>query len=355
MTGIEQSTFGQLGADAVHRYALKNKSGAVLEVTNYGAAVTSLHVPDRFGRLADVVLGFDQLQGYVDHDAYFGATVGRVANRIRDGVFQLEGKRYELAVNDPPHHLHGGPAGWSRKLWAATPHDTPRGPSLELRYTSPDGDEGYPGRVEATTLYTLTHDNALIIEMRARTDRTTIINMAHHTYWNLAGSNPAAGQGAPNALDHELVIDAEFYTPGDPIVPIGDLARVASTPFDFRGPKLIGRDLAQVGNEPLGYDHNWVVNGVPGALRRVARLRHPASGRTLALEADAPGVQFYSGNYLNGSLVGKGGHRYQKHAGVCLETQAFPNSVNVPEWEGQVMVTPEREYSHVMVHRFSAD
>jgi aldose 1-epimerase len=349
MTGIEQSIFGQLGADPVHRFALKNKNGAVLEVTNYGATVTALHVPDRFGRLADVVLGFDDLQSYVDNDAYFGATVGRVANRIRDGAFQLEGKRYELDVNDPPHHLHGGRRGWSRQLWTATPHDTARGPSLELRYTSPDADEGYPGRVEATTLYTLTHDNALIVEMRARTDRTTIINMAHHTYWNLAGHT------APSALDHELVIDAEFYTPGDPIVPVGDLARVAGTPFDFRGPKPIGRDLAHVGNEPLGYDHNWVVNGVPGALRRVARLRHPASGRRLALEADAPGVQFYSGNYLKGDLVGKGGHRYGKHAGVCLETQAFPNSVNVPEWEGQVIVTPEREYSHVMIHRFSAD
>jgi aldose 1-epimerase len=354
MTGIEQSIFGQLGADAVHRYTLKNKNGVMLEVTNYGATVTSLHVPDRFGRLADVVLGFDDLESYLRHDAYFGAIVGRVANRIRDGVFQLEGKRYELAINDPPHHLHGGRKGWSHQLWAAAPHDSARGPSLELRYTSPDGDEGYPGRVEASVQYTLTHENALIVEMRARTDRTTIVNMAHHSYWNLAGCNPA-GQAAPNALDHELSLDAEFYTPGDPIVPVGDLARVANTPFDFRGPKLVGRDLAQLGNEPLGYDHNWVVNGVPGALRRVARLRHPASGRTLALEADAPGVQFYSGNYLNGSLVGKGGRRYQKHAGVCLETQAFPNSVNVPEWEGQVILTPEREYSHVMVHRFSAD
>jgi aldose 1-epimerase len=238
MTGIEQSIFGQLGADAVHRYALKNKAGAVLEVTNYGATLTGLHVPDRFGRLADVVLGFDDVQGYVDHGAYFGATVGRVANRIRDGVFQLEGKRYEVAVNDPPHHLHGGRKGWSQGLWAATPHDTPRGPSLELRYTSADGEEGYPGRVEASTFYTLTHENVLIVEMRARTDRTTIINMAHHTYWNLGGHT------APNVLDHELVIDAEFYTPGDPIVPIGDLARVANTPFDFRGPKLIWRRSA---------------------------------------------------------------------------------------------------------------
>ena len=349
MTGIEQSVFGQLGAQPVHLYKLKNRHGLLLEVTEYGATITSLHVPDRFGRLADVVLGFDDLRGYLEHKEYFGATVGRVANRIREGVFQLEGERYDVAVNDPPHHLHGGNRGWSHRLWTAMPQETPRGPSIELRYTSPDGDEGYPGRVEASTVYTLTHENALIVEMRARTDRTTIINMAHHTYWNLAG------HAAPNALDHELVIDAEFYTPGDPVVPIGDLARVAGTPFDFRGPKPIGRDLAQIGNEPLGYDHNWVVNGVPGAMRPVARLRHAASGRTLALEANAPGVQFYSANFLKGNLVGKGGHRYAQHAAVCLETQAFPNSVNVPEWEGQVIVTPDQAYEHIMVHRFAAD
>lgn len=349
MTGIEQSVFGELDNQPVYLYELKNRHGLVLKVTTYGAAVTALHVPDRFGRLADVVLGFDDLQGYVEHTEYMGATVGRVANRIRDGVFQLEGKRYQVAINDPPHHLHGGPRGWSRRPWTGTAQETARGPSVELRYTSPDGEEGYPGTVEASTVYTLTHDNSLIVEMRARTDRTTIVNMAHHTYWNLAGP------GAADALDHELSLAAEFYTPGDPVVPVGDLARVANTPFDFRGPKLIGRDLAKLGNEPLGYDHNWVVNGVPGALRPVARLRHPPSGRLLALDADAPGVQFYTGNFLKGQCVGKGGQRYGKHAGVCLETQAFPNSINVPEWEGQVVVTPEQEYSHVMVHRFSAD
>ena len=349
MTGIEQSVFGQLGSEPVHLFKLKNRHGLLLEVMTYGATVTALHVPDRFGRLADVVLGFDDLTGYLGQKEYIGATVGRVANRIREGVFELEGTRYELAINDPPHHLHGGLRGWSHRLWTARPEETPRGPSVELGYVSPDADEGYPGRVEASVVYTLTHDDALIVEMRARTDRTTVINMAHHTYWNLAGV------GAPNALDHELVLDAEFYTPGDPVVPIGDLARVAGTPFDFRGPKPIGRDLAQLDNEPLGYDHNWVVNGVPGAMRPVARLRHPASGRTLALEANAPGVQFYTGNFLKGNLVGKGGHSLGKHAGICLETQAFPNSVNVPEWEGQVIVTPEQAYEHTMIHRFRAD
>jgi aldose 1-epimerase len=349
MTVIEQSDFGQLGDAKVHLYTLKSRHNHVLEVLDYGATIRALRVPDRVGRVADIVLGFEDLNGYVEHTAYFGATIGRVANRIRGGVFHLDGERYELAINDGPDHLHGGVRGWDRALWHAEPKESPRGASLELRYTSPDGEEGYPGRVEATTTYTLTHEGALIIEMTAKSDRSTIVNMANHTYWNLAG------QGAADVLDHELVLDAEFYTPGDPIVPVGDLARVAGTPFDFRGPKTIGKDLASIGNEPLGYDHNFVVNGVPGALRRVARLRHAASGRTLSLEADAPGVQLYSSNYLDGAWAGKGGQRYGKHAGVCLETQAFPNSINVPEWEDQVIVTPEQDYRHVMVLRFSAD
>ncbi|HWO13288.1 MAG TPA: aldose epimerase family protein, partial [Polyangiaceae bacterium] len=348
-SSITCEAFGQLGGDRVQLYTLKNRQGWVLGATTYGAAVTQLHVPDRNGRLADVVLGFDDLRGYVEHTEFFGATVGRVANRIRGGAFELEGRRHELARTDGPHHLHGGRRGWDKVSWRPEPKETPRGPSLELHYTSPDGEEGYPGRVEASTTYTLGHDGALTIEMRAFSDAPTIVNMANHIYWNLAG------HGAATALDHELTLDAEFYTPGDPVVPVGELIRVAGTPFDFRSPKPIGRDLARVGNEPVGYDHNWVVNGVPGALRPVARLRHPASGRTLSLEADAPGVQFYSGNFLTGDRPGKGGRRYGQHAGVCLETQAFPNSINVPEWEGQVVLLPGQQYKHVMVLRFSAD
>jgi len=349
MTSIEQSVFGELGAEPVLLFTLKNKGGLTLQVMSYGAAITSLHVPDRFGRPADVVLGFDTLGGYLDHTEFFGATVGRVANRIRGAQFELDGKTYRVAANDDPHHLHGGPRGWDKRVWRAEPKEGPNGPSVEFHYSSPDGEEGYPGRVEATTTYTLRPDNAVVIDMRARTDRLTIVNMAHHTYWNLAGA------GTRDVLDHDLALDAEFYTPGDPIVPVGDLARVANTPFDFRSSKPLGKDLAAIGNEPRGYDHNYVVNGVPGAMRPVARLRHAASGRLLALDADAPGVQLYTGNFLKGDLIGKGGLRYPKHAGVCLETQAFPGSINVPEWEEQVTLAPEREYRHVMVHRFSAD
>jgi aldose 1-epimerase len=349
MTSIEQSVFGEVGAEPVQLFTLKNRGNLTLQVMSYGAAITSLHVPDRFGRPADVVLGFDDLRGYLDHTEFFGATVGRIANRIRGAQFELDGKVYRVAANDGQHHLHGGSRGWDKRVWRAEPKEGPRGPSVEFQYSSADGEEGYPGRVDATTTYTLRDDNAVVIEMRARTDRLTIVNMAHHTYWNLAGA------GARDVLDHELALDAEFYTPGDPIVPVGDLARVANTPFDFRSSKPLGKDLAAIGNEPRGYDHNFVVNGVPGAMRPVARLRHAASGRMLALDADAPGVQLYTGNFLKGNLAGKGGHIYPKHAGVCLETQAFPGSINVPEWEEQVTLAPEREYRHVMVHRFSAD
>ncbi len=349
MTGIEESAFGQHNGQDVQRYTLKNRRGFVLELTNYGATLVGLQVPDRQGRLADVVLGFDNLQGYIEHTAFFGATVGRVANRIRDAVFSLEGEQHQLAANDGAHHLHGGRKGWDRAIWKAQPSETAQGPSVELSYSSPDGEEGYPGRVDARTKYTLGHDGSLLVSMRARTDRATIVNMAHHTYWNLGG------QAAGDVLDHELTLAAEFYTPGDPVVPVGHLERVASTAFDFREPKAIGVDLRRAGGTPVGFDHNWVINGVVGALRPVAQLRHARSGRMLSLQSDAPGAQFYSGNFLNGSIAGKGGQRYGQYAGLCLETQAFPNSINVPEWEGQVLLRPDQEYRHDMLFRFSAD
>lgn len=349
MTGIEQTGFGELRGEPVDKFTLNDQRGMSLALISYGAAIAELHVPDRFGRPADVVLGFDDLQGYVDHTEFFGATIGRVANRIRAGVFTLEGKRHQLAATDGPDHLHGGVRGWDKRVWRGTASETPRGPSVTFELVSEDGEEGYPGRVTASVVYTLTQDGAVMVEMRARTDRTTIVGMANHTYWNLGGPS------ASTVLDHELSLNADFYTPGDPVVPTGRLERVANTPFDFRGPKRVGQDLERLDNEPQGYDHNFIVNGVPGALRPVARLRHPASGRKLSLEADAPGVQFYTGNFLTGARAGKGGKHYPKHAALCLESQAFPNSINVPEWEGQVILTPDQEYRHVMVHRFSAD
>jgi aldose 1-epimerase len=347
MKPIECTGFGELEGIAAELYTLTNARGRVLRLTNYGATLTELHVPDRQGRLADVVLGFERLQGYVEHKAFFGATVGRVANRIRAAGFSLDGKSYEVAATDGPHHLHGGQRGWDKAIWSAETELRAEGPSVRLRHVSPDGDEGYPGRVDAQVEYTFTDEDELVVAMRATTDRATVINLAHHSYWNLAGHHSGS------ILEHEVSLAAEEFTPGDPVVPTGEVRLVEGTAFDFRRPKPVGRDLERVANDPLGFDHNWVVQGTPGQLRPVARVYDPASGRVLTLEADAPGVQFYSGNYLDGSIVGKGGQRYAQYAGLCLETQGFPNAINVPAWQGQVILRPGQTYQHTMRHRFS--
>jgi aldose 1-epimerase len=345
---ITAEPFGKLGDTPVQLYTLTNKNGLVAKITNYGAIVTELHVPDRTGRLGDVVAGFESLDGYLKPPPYFGAIVGRVANRIANAEFTLEGTRHTLAANDKPHHLHGGAKGWDKVVWSATPMDTADGPSLQLTYVSKDGEEGYPGTVTARTVYTLTHDNQLRVDMEATTDTPTLVNMVHHAYWNLGGH--ASG----TILDHELTLYADHYTPGAPMVPYGETKPVAGTPFDFTTAKPIGRDLARTGGTPIGYDHNFVVNGEPNQLRPVARLKDPRSGRVMTLAADQPGVQFYTGNFLDGSLTGKGA-TYVQHAALCLETQKFPNAINVPAWRDQVILRPGQTYRHRMVHTFTVE
>ena len=345
---ITAAPFGKLGDTTVLLYTLTNKNGLVAKITNYGAIVTELHVPDRMGRLGDVVAGFEALDGYLKPPPYFGAIVGRVANRIANAEFTLEGAHYTLAANDKPHHLHGGTKGWDKVVWTATPIDTADGPSLQLTYVSKDGEEGYPGTVTARAVYTLTHDNELRVDMEATTDKPTLVNMAHHGYWNLGGH--ASG----TVLDHELTLYADRYTPGAPMVPYGETKAVAGTPFDFTTAKPIGRDLARTGGTPIGYDHNFVVNGEPDQLRPVARLKDPRSGRVMTLAADQPGVQFYTGNFLDGSLTGKGA-TYVQHAALCLETQKFPNAINVPGWRDQVILRPGQTYRHRMVHTFTVE
>jgi len=342
------AAFGKLGDTPVQIYTLTNKNGLVARITNYGATLTELHVPDRAGTLADVVLGFDDLDGYRKGTAYFGAIVGRVANRIMNASFELEGQRYSLAANDRPHHLHGGRTGWDKVIWNARPVDTADGPALELTYVSKDGEEGYPGTVTARTVYTLTSKNELKVEMDATTDKTTLVNMAHHSYWNLGGYNSGT------ILDHELMLNADQYTPGTPMVPDGRVVSVKGTPFDFTSAKAVGRDLKQAGGKPIGYDHNFVVNGVPNQVRPVARLRDPKSGRVMTVAADQPGVQFYTGNFLDGSAKGKGA-TYGQYAALCLETQKFPNAINVPAWRDQVILRPGQMYRHLMVHTFSVE
>lgn len=346
---ISRGSFGNVGDKTVDLYTLSNGNGLVARVATYGATLVGLQAPDRDGKLADVVLGFDDLAGYLAGRSYFGSTVGRVANRIRKAAFELEGRRFSLAANDGANHLHGGVKGWDKVVWTAEAMDTVDGPALRLVYVSADGEEGYPGAVTATCVYSLTRNNELRVAMGATTDAVTLVNMAHHTYWNLAG------QDAGPIIDHQLTLLALRYTPGDPQVPTGEVADVRGTPFDFSSAKRVGQDLTAAGGDPIGYDHNWVIDGQPNALRPVARLADPKSGRVLSLEADQPGLQFYSGNYLDGSIRGKGGRAYARNAGLCLETQAFPNAINVPAWRDQVILRPGTPYQHVMIHRFTTE
>jgi aldose 1-epimerase len=345
---ITDAPYGKVGGTEVKLYTLKNKNGVVAKITNYGGIITELHVPDKAGKSADIVLGYDKLDDYVKATPYFGAVIGRVANRIKNAQFALDGKTYKLAANNAPHTLHGGKVGWDKVVWSAEALETDNGPALKLTYVSKDGEEGYPGTVTAHNTYTLTNGNELKVEMDATTDKTTIVSMAHHSYWNLAGheSGPITGQ--------ELTLFADQYTPGDP-VPDGKIKAVKGTPFDFTAPKLIGKDLKDAGGKPTGFDANWIVKGDPHTLRPVAKLKDPKSGRVLELSADQPGVQFYSGNFLDGSNKGKGGVVYQQYTGLCLESQKFPNSINVPAWKDEVILKPGVTYKHVMVHKFSAE
>ncbi len=348
---ITKSPFGTVDGKEVSLYVLTNANGLVLKVTNYGTIVTELHVPDRSGKLSDIVAGYDNLDAYLKATPYFGATIGRVANRIVKGRFKLEGKTYQLATNDGPYALHGGNKGWDKVVWdVVATSETPQGPSIKFTYLSKDGEEGYPGNVTAFVTYTLTNNNEFKVDMEATTDKTTIVNMAHHSYWNLGGYDSGS------IADQELTLYADKYTPGDPFVPNGVIKPVKGTPFDFTTPKPIGKDMqaVKVKGNPNGYDHNFVVNGDPHTLRPVARLKDPTSGRVMTLEGDQPGVMFYAGILLDGTITGKG-HVYKQYEALCLETQTFPNSINVPAWRDEVILEPGQTYKHAMIHRFSTE
>jgi aldose 1-epimerase len=346
---VVKDRFGEVGGEAVERYTLSNSNGLSLQVITYGAIITSLRVPDRDGKLEDVVLGFDDVQAYAAGSPYFGAIVGRVANRIRGASFELDGQRHTLAANNGKHHLHGGKRGFDKLVWSAEPASDPSRASVRLSLVSKDGDEGYPGNLTASVTYTLTSANELDVDMRATTDRATLVNLAQHSYFNLGGA------GSGNVSEQELTLFADEYTPGDPQIPSGRVLSVQGTPLDFTRPKAIGQDLAAAGLEPSGYDHNFVVRGDPHAMRPVARVYDPESGRVLTLDADQPGVQLYTGNHLDGRLKGKGAQVYPQHAGFCLETQVFPDAVNVPAWREDAILRPGREYRHHMLYRFSTE
>jgi aldose 1-epimerase len=349
---IAEAPYGSVGGKDVKLYTLTNKNGLVLKVTNYGCIVTELHAPDRSGKMADIVLGYDKLDDYLKATPYFGAVIGRVANRIKNAQFSLDGKTVKLNANNDKNALHGGKVGWDKVIWTAEPTETEAGPAVKFTYVSKDGEENYPGTVTAHNTYTLTNDNELKVDMDATTDKTTVVSMAHHTYWNLGGHDSGP------ITNEELTLFADQYTPGpsatDP-VPDGKVKAVKGTPFDFTSVKPIGKDLKEAGGKPIGFDANWVVKGDPHTLRPVAKLKDPKTGRVLELSADQPGVQFYSGNFLDGSNKGKGGVVYQQYTGLCLESQKFPNSINVPAWKDEVILKPGVTYKHAMVHRLSVE
>jgi aldose 1-epimerase len=340
---IEKKKWGEADGKEVDLYTLINKHGLIAKITNFGAILTELDVPDRKGQSGDVVLGWDTLADYQKNDPHLGSTVGRVGNRIANATFELDGKTYKLAANNGPHHLHGGVKGWDKAVWGATAVETPEGPSLKLTLVSKDGDEGYPGTVHATTTYTLTRDDELRIEMTATTDKPTPLNMVHHSYWNLSA--------APGDIkDEVLTLYADKYTPGLP--PDGKVLPVAGTPWDFTKGKTLGQDLMKTGNKPAGYDENFLVNGDANALRPVARVEDPKSGRVMTIAANQPGAQLYTSNYMDGSTGGKG-RKHTQHAAFCIETQKIPNSINVPAWKNDVVLRPGQTYKHVMLLKFS--
>jgi len=341
---ISRSSFGQLGSRDVGLTTLSCDSLEV-RVLDYGATVQALFVPDREGRVEDVVLGFDRLEDYVSNTAFIGGIVGRVANRIALGRFELGGREYQLDTNDAPNHLHGGHSGWDKLVWAyegASVSPSGDSASVLLSHDSPDGEGHYPGRIRAQAEFKLTR-SALEITLSGTADAPTLLNLAHHGYFNLGGANRA------HILDHELVLHSDERTPG--VVPDGTLTPVVDTPFDFRTKKPIGRDLPERDGAPPGYDDNFVVRPTKDAMLAVAELSDPASGRSMHVSSNQPGVQLYSGNFLDGSLSGKG-RRFTRHSAVCLETQAFPNAVNVSKWREQVLLEPGQTYRHVQVFRF---
>lgn len=345
---LEKRDFGPTSdGTPVELYTLKNGKITV-KIATYGATVVSIEAPDRDGRVDDVALGFDSLEGYLGEHPYFGATVGRVANRIAQGKFTLDGKEHSLAVNNGPNALHGGIKGFNRVVWKAEEVDNPDGPSVKMTYLSPDGDEGYPGNLNVSVTFTVTARDELKIEYSATTDKATPVNLSNHSYFNLGGKTDES------ILGHELTLAADRYTPvDDTLIPTGEIAPVEGTPLDFRRPTAIGARIDQLKGDPGGYDHNFALNDQTGKLAFAARVYDPKTGRTLEMATTEPGVQFYSGNFLDGTNVGKGGTVYKKHHGLCLEAQHYPDSVHHANFPNTIL-KPGQTYTQTTVYTFSA-
>ena len=348
--------FGKLqNGQSVEAVTLSNSHGMKARVIAFGATLQSLIVPDRAGHPADIVLGYDTVEGYVKQTAHFGASIGRYANRIADARFTLDGHTYQLAKNDGPNALHGGPMGFEKHLWTVVEVKSGPTASVTLRYVSPDGDEGYPGTLTTTATYSLNDRNELSVEYRATTDKPTIVNLTNHSYFNLAG------EGSNNPITEErITIPAETFTPVNAtLIPTGEFRPVAGTPFDFRTPHVIGERIRDGRNEQLfrghGYDHNFVVTKAPTAdLHLMARVEDPVSGRVLEVLSNQPGVQFYTGNFLDATVTGKNGHLYRQGDALCLEPQVFPDTPNQPKF-GSARLDPGQTYVDRIVYRFSTE
>ena len=346
---ISKRPFGELADKTpVDLYTLRNNNGAEVGISTYGGLVIFMKVPDKNGKFGDVVLGYDNLAGYLKDTPYFGAMIGRYGNRIAKGKFTLDGKEYTLAINNGPNALHGGIKGFDKVVWDAKILVSASGPSLELKYVSKDGEEGYPGNLSVTAVYTLLEDNALKLDYTATTDKDTVINLTQHSYFNLSGKG--------DILKHVVMIPADKFTPVDStLIPTGELKPVDGTPFDFRQPTAIGARIDQT-DEQLkfggGYDHNWVINKPMGELGLMAQVYDPSSGRVLEVLSTEPGLQFYTGNFLDGKITGKGGWKYEFRDAFCMEPQHYPDSPNHPQFP-TVALKPGEVYKNTIIFKFS--
>jgi aldose 1-epimerase len=350
---ITKADFGKMpDGTPIEIYTLRNAKGMEATIMTYGGIVTSLKVPDKNGKFDDVVLGHDNLGGYLTNSPFFGALIGRYGNRIAKGKFTLDGVEYTLATNNAPNHLHGGVKGFDKVLWTVAEAEVDEdGPELELTYLSKDGEEGYPGNLKVKATYTLTEDNALKVKFKATTDKDTVVNLTHHSYFNLAGSG--------DVLGHVVQINASRFTPVDAtLIPTGELSPVAETPFDFRAPTPIGLHINDTNNEQIkfagGYDDNWVLNKKSDELSLAARVYEPGSRRTLEVWTTSPGLQFYTGNFLDGSITGKGGRVYQFRDAFCMEPQHFPDSPNHPDFP-TTELKPGETYHNTIIYKFATE
>lgn len=347
---VTKEPFGTLpDGEEVERYTLTNANGLEMKVMTYGGIITSLQTPDKDGKKGDIVLGFDTLEGYLQDVPYFGALIGRYGNRIANGKFELDGKEYTLAKNDGPNHLHGGKKGFDKVLWTASETRSEDGPALKLQYHSKDMEEGYPGNLDVTVVYTLTDNDELRVDYSASTDKKTVLNLTQHTYFNLSPESETI-------LDEELKLNADTFLPvNTTLIPTGKPEKVEGTPFDFRQPKTIGKDIGAK-NKQLefgkGYDHCWILNGKDREMKPAATLYDPNSGRVMEITTTEPAIQFYSGNFLDGSLVGKSDKKYVFRSGLCLETQHYPDAPNQPGFPSTVL-NPGEEYHTTTIFKFT--